>query len=682
LVKKEFTSCDVAAVVRELNERIVNSRVSNIYQLNNKTLLFKLHKSDESDLQLILESGRRLHLTAFDVKKPTTPPAFSMALRKHLRNCRLETVQQHEFDRVVVFGFYTKSGTNKLILELFGEGNVILVGQDNAISQALTYKRMRDREIIRGKTFSFAPSAGANPLRTSEEELKSRLGKAAEVEVVRALARSLSIGGDYSEEVLLRAGVEKDKVCSQLNSDELKRLYLCLIGVLAQVTTGKLQPQIVLDSSGQYADVVPISLKRFEGCGSTGYGSFNEALDCFYARFVAAQEAVSNVQVDQLKRETERLKRMIAEQEGTLVDTEANADKERKAGDAIYAHFSLFQTVMDRFLSSKQEGRNWETVIAELKQGKDQSASAGLVFESFDGKRQVLGVNLEGVRVGLDLKLTLFENAAVHYDRSKKAKQKMLSIKEAIEESRGKLVDTGKKLEAAESSERTRSAEMMEKAAERRVRKKAWFEKFRWFVSSDGFLVVGGKDAVSNEVLVKKYVEDGDVVFHADIVGAPFVTVRTDGKNLTEQALREAGQFAAAYSRGWREGFGSVDVYWVKPEQLSKTGPSGESVGHGAFAVSGQRNWQRGVALKLAVGVVLEHDELRFVGGPVDAVKAKTDVFATVVPGEKKGKEIARDVLGALALKVSKDVKEKVLRASVEQVREFIPFGLGTVLEG
>ena len=681
-MKKEFTSCDVAAVVRELNERIVNSRVSNIYQLNNKTLLLKLHKSDESDLQLILEAGRRLHLTAFDVKKPGTPPAFSMALRKHLRNCRLETVEQHEFDRVVVFGFYTKSGTNKLILELFGEGNVILVNQDNAISQALTYKRMRDREIIRGKSFCFAPSAGVNPLRMSEEELTSRLGKAAEVEVVRALARSLSIGGDYSEEVLLRAGVEKDKVCSQLSADELRRLYLCLSEVLAQVTTGKLEPQVVLDSSGQYADVVPISLKRYEGCGSTGYGSFNEALDCFYARVVAAQEAVSNVQVDELKRETERLKRMIAEQERTLVDTEANADKERKAGDAIYAHFSLFQSVMDRFLSAKQEGRNWETVIAELKQGKGQSASAGLVFESFDGKSQTLSISLEGLRVGLDLKLTLFENAAVHYDRSKKAKQKMLSIKEALEESRGKIVDTGKNLEAAESSERTRSAEMMEEAAERRVRKKAWFEKFRWFVSSDGFLVVGGKDAVSNEVLVKKYVEDGDVVFHADIVGAPFVTVRTDGKSLSEQALREAGQFAAAYSRGWREGFGSVDVYWVKPDQLSKTGPSGESVGHGAFAVSGQRNWQRGVALKLAVGVVLEHGELRFVGGPVDAVMAKTDVFVTVVPGEKEGKEIARDVLGALVSKVSKDVKEKVLRASVEQVREFIPFGVGRVLEG
>jgi hypothetical protein len=223
---------------------------------------------------------------------------------------------------------------------------------------------------------------------------------------------------------------------------------------------------------------------------------------------------------------------------------------------------------------------------------------------------------------------------------------------------------------------------MMEEAAGRRVRKKAWFDKFRWFVSSDGFLVVGGKDAVSNEVLVKKYVEDDDVVFHADIIGAPFVTIRTEGKNLTEQALREAGQFAAAYSRGWREGFGSVDVYWVKPDQLSKSGPSGESVGHGAFAVSGQRNWQRGVTLKLAVGVVFEDGELLFVGGPVDAVRAKTEVLVTVVPGERKGKEIARDVLGALALKASRDAREKVLRASVEQVREFIPFGVGRVLEG
>ncbi len=127
--------------------------------------------------------------------------------------------------------------------------------------------------------------------------------------------------------------------------------------------------------------------------------------------------------------------------------------------------------------------------------------------------------------------------------------------------------------------------------------------------------------------------------------------------------MSEAGEFAAAFSRAWREGFGSVDVYWVKPEQLSKGGPSGESVGHGAFVVRGQRNWMRGVKLELAVGVVLEaNGSIQFVGGPVGAVKAKTEAYVTVVPGDLSGKELLKLVLKVLASKVSKEAARKNLK--------------------
>ncbi len=676
MLKKEFSSFDVTAVVRELRERILNSRVSNIYQPNQKTVLLKLHRTDESDLRLILESSRRLHLTSYDLEKPSTPPSFCMALRKYLRNCWILSIEQHEFERVVVFGFRTKSGNLRLILELFGDGNIILVDQDNRISQALTYKRMRDRQVIRGETFSFAPSAGRNPLEISEEDLKTRLSDAGSTEVVRALARSLSIGGNYSEEVLFRAGVKKDKPCSELNENETAELFHSLRELLTQVTEGPLQPRIVLDASGGFADVVPIVLKRYEGVEFLPYRSFNEALDDFYARIIAVEEIIDNVHVDELKREAERLKRMIAEQEEVLRDTEGKAENERKIGDAIYAHFNDLQAIMDRFLMARQNGKGWESIIQEVKQNKK------VMFESFESKSQIIRLSVNGLMFGLDLKRTLFENASEHYEQGKKAKQKLVSIREALEDSRKRLAEAEKKVEATEIPERTRNVEALQKIAERKVKQKEWYEKFRWFNTSDGFLVVAGKDAVTNEVLVKKHVERDDVVFHADIVGAPFVIVKTGGKKPSEQALREAGQFAAAYSRGWREGFGSVDVYSVRPEQLSKSGPSGESVAHGAFFVGGQRNWQRGVALKLAIGVVIENDELRFVGGPVDAVRAKTQSIVVIVPGQESGKEIAKNVLVALAAKVSKEFRDKVLKSSVEQVREFIPYGKGRVLEG
>ena len=194
----------------------------------------------------------------------------------------------------------------------------------------------------------------------------------------------------------------------------------------------------------------------------------------------------------------------------------------------------------------------------------------------------------------------------------------------------------------AEELKSLKPAEIMEALSKRKVEmeNKEWYEKFRWFISSDGFLVVAGKDTVSNEVLIKKYTTQEDVVFHAEITGSPFVVVKAEGKPISEQALREAGEFAASFSRAWRENLGTADVYWVKVDQLSKSGPSGESVPHGAFFVVGKRNWMRNIPLRVAVGIIVG-EETSFVGGPVDAVKAKTKAYVVIVPGDINGQRVA-----------------------------------------
>ncbi|MDI6806070.1 MAG: NFACT family protein, partial [Candidatus Bathyarchaeia archaeon] len=237
--KKEFTSFDVAAVVRELKNVIGNSRVNNIYQLDSKTLLFKLHIPNKPALRLILEAGRRLHSTSYATEKPIVPPAFCMALRKYLRNAILTSAEQYEFERVVVLNFKSKIGDLRLVLELFGDGNIILVNNEGKILHALTYKRMRDRNILRNETFAFAPSTGKNPFKISREELAVALRGFGNVEVVRAAARSLGIGGVYSEEILLRAGIEKTKPCNKLSDSEFHAFFNCLQSLLLQVSNGK-----------------------------------------------------------------------------------------------------------------------------------------------------------------------------------------------------------------------------------------------------------------------------------------------------------------------------------------------------------------------------------------------------------------------------------------------------------
>jgi predicted ribosome quality control (RQC) complex YloA/Tae2 family protein len=675
LRKKEFTSFDVAVAVHELKEAIADSRVNNIYQLNEKTVILKLHKTDKPPLRLVMEAGRRLHLTAYALKPPKTPPAFCMALRKYLRGAWVENVEQYEFERVVAIHFKTKTGAMQLILELFGEGNIILTGEKGEILQAMVFKRMRDRNIVRNEVFQFPPAMGRNPFQVARSELEEALKDAGDVEVVRALARFLGVGGFYAEEILLRANVDKTTLCNTLGSGEVGAIFDELQGLLSAVSGFKTEPQIILDEVGSFMDVAPFKLKRYEAFKSKSYGSFNEALDEFFLRATAKETAVASVEMDKLTREAERLKRIIAEQETALREDENKAERDRQIGDAVYAHSSEFQAFLGKFADAKREGKDWNILISEIMAAKKES-----FVESFDSRNLLANVCVDDLRFSLNLRRTLYENAAEYYERGKKAKQKSAGALVALEETRGKLAELEQKIRKAEEQKAVKPKEVMEELVKRKVKRKEWYEKFRWFTSSDGFLVVAGKDAVSNEVLVKKYADADDPVFHAEVAGAPFVVVKAEGKAASEQALREAGEYAASFSRAWREGAGSADVYWVNPSQLTKSGPSGESVPHGAFAVNGKRNWMRNVPLKIAIGVV-EGEQTRFVGGAVEAVKAKTKVYVTLVPGDAAGKEFLKQILQALALQLPKEQREKVGKAPIERVREFVPYTKGRLVK-
>lgn len=680
--KKEFTSFDVAAVVRELREAILDSRVNNVYQLDAKTVLLKLHKANQPALALVLEAGRRLHLSSYALEKPSTPPAFCMALRKYLRNSMLKNAKQYEFERVVVFSFSTSTneGEIKLVVELFGDGNVVLVNENEVILQALSYKRMRHRDIMRGEPFAFAPPSGKNPMMISRRELCEGLKEFGDLAVVRAVVRFLGVGGVYAEEVLLRSGIDKNRSCGTLDDVAVNAIFENLNALLSRVASDKLEPNVVINETDTFADVLPLRLELYATFKQQAYATFNEALDEFYTRVKAIEKATAGVEVDELETEAERLKRMIESQAKTVAEAENKAERDRRIGDTIYANIVEFQTMLDRFSMAKQTGKNWHELVAEVLAEKEAGLKPSPFFESFDTKNLMINVCVDGLQFGLEVRRSLFENAAVFYERGKHARQKLEGAKAALEDSRKKLGEVEAKIRITGELEQDKPAEAIEELVKRKIKSKEWFEKFRWFVSSDGFLVVAGKDATSNEVLVKKHTEPDDIVFHADVLGAPFVVIKTEGKAVTEECLRQAGEFAAAFSRGWREGFASVDVYWVKPQQLSKGGPSGESVGHGAFVVRGERNWLRGTPLKLAIGVAFKEGR-KFTGGPIDAVKAKTDAYVSVVPGDASGKELLRHVLKALSLKLPKDLQAEVLKASVEEIREFIPFGRARILE-
>ncbi|NLE05985.1 MAG: fibronectin-binding domain-containing protein [Crenarchaeota archaeon] len=631
---------------------------------------------------LVLEAGRRIHLTSYSLEKPKEPPAFCMTLRKYLPGSWLVNIEQYEFERIAIIQIKTKTGLMHLIIEFFGEGNIILTGEKNEILQALFFKRMRDRNIVRNEVYQYPPSSGKNPYKVTKEELKDSIKVSGEAEIVRCLVRFLGLGGIYSEELLQRANIEKTKLCSEIVDSEIDSIFSNLQGLFTSVSAENLCPQIILDEKDAFVDVIPFKLKRYETYKIQSYETFSKALDEFYVRVTVAEKAAAGVDVGQFRREAERLKRMISEQERALQEGERKIERDKHIGDIIYAHLSDLQALLEKFVSVRNHGGDLTAVITQVVDSKKAGSYPEIFYESFDGRNLSIIVKVDEQQFGLSLRKSIYENAASFYDRGKVVKQKGLGVNVALDDSRKKLVEIEKQLSKVEALKTAAPAEALEDLESRRVKSKEWFEKFRWFKSSEGFLVVAGKDSVSNEVLIKKHADLYDAVFHADIMGSPFVVIKTEGKEPGESTLKEAGEYAAAFSRAWRENMGAADVYWVKPEQLSKSGPSGEFVAHGAFAVSGKRNWLRGTPLKMAIGIILYDDqEAEFIGGPVDAIKTKTKINVTLTPGDQTGKDFLKAILRSLLLQLPKEQREKLGKTSIESIREFVPYTKGRMLQ-
>jgi len=184
-----------------------------------------------------------------------------------------------------------------------------------------------------------------------------------------------------------------------------------------------------------------------------------------------------------------------------------------------------------------------------------------------------------------------------------------------------------------------------------------WFEAYRWTISSEGFLILGGRDARTNDQLVKKHLKEGDRYGHADVHGAPSTVIK-DGARASDITLREACEFALAYSKAWSAGLASGSAYWVLPEQVSKQAESGEFLPRGAFVIRGKRNYIHDLPVRIAVGEVEVEGHRKIMGGPVTAVGARSARYVVLAPGKGDREAITRKLASVFAVPI-----EEIARA-------------------
>jgi predicted ribosome quality control (RQC) complex YloA/Tae2 family protein len=257
------------------------------------------------------------------------------------------------------------------------------------------------------------------------------------------------------------------------------------------------------------------------------------------------------------------------------------------------------------------------------------------------------------MKVEFNLSKSVDENAGRYFDLSKKAKRKLEGAKKALQDSKDKL--------KALLSQEDKFWKEYDKKQEKSNRKIEWYEKFHWFFSSQDFLCIGGRDATSNEIVIKKHTDPNDLVFHTDMAGSPFFVIK-DGQKAGQETLDETAQAVACYSKAWKLGHATADVFWVKPEQVTKKAQSGENLGKGSFMAYGKTTYIH-PKLEFAIGLV----EDQIIGGPVESVKSKTKDFIIVISGREKKSATA------------KRIKSLLKGGDLDDVIKFLPSGGATL---
>jgi predicted ribosome quality control (RQC) complex YloA/Tae2 family protein len=721
--KRELSSVDLAALVTELRG-YTGAKVDKAYLYGDDLLRLRMRDFDTGRVELFVEVGdvKRAHVAAPEhvPDAPGRPPNFAMMLRNRIQGADFAGVEQYEFDRILTFEFERDDADTTIVAELFGQGNVAVLDETGRVVRALETVRLKSRTVAPGSQYEY-PASRLNPLDVSRDAFERRM-RESDTDLVRTLATQLNLGGLYAEELCSRAGVEKTRSIDEATDEDYAAIYDAIDGLAADLREGAFDPQVyseppdeeVRDEGtggaggetdgvgedgpvGRVVDATPFPLVERERANlhATAYDSFNAALDdYFYSLDRSADEPDEGDERPDFAEQIAKHERIIDQQEGAIEGFERQAQAEREKAESLYANYELVDEILSTVRSAREQGVPWDDIEARLAEGADQGIPAAEAVRGIDGADGTVTVAVDGTEVTLDVSTGVEKNADRLYTEAKRIEEKKEGALAAIEDTREELAAIRRRRdewEAADAEEAGEGGDEDEDDEDREIdwlsrssipirQDEQWYERFRWFHTSDGFLVIGGRNADQNEELVKKYTNKHDLFFHTQAHGGPVTILKATGPSepsrdveIPESSREEAAGFAVAYSSVWKDGRGADDAYMVTPDQVSKTPESGEYIEKGGFVIRGDRTYYRDVPARVAVGVACE-PETRVLGGPPSAIRPRVETAVELEPGRYAPNDMAKMLYREFRERFAdQSFVRKV--ASPDRIQEFLPPG-------
>ena len=396
---------------------------------------------------------------------------------------------------------------------------------------------------------------------------------------------------------------------------------------------------------GQIEDFAPVTLMSHDDMEVKRFDTLSEVVEAFMAQISDAEE---EAYVDP---EIEKLQRRISKQEETLEEYRVQCEELRRKAESLYTDYQNANNLLT-VLNEQSQKLTWD----KLKEG----AMKIPFVVSIDPSKNIVVGTFAGEEVSLDYTKGIDANASDIYQKGKDIGEKAKRAQEALDESKADLVKKQKGFDKAKALA----------AGKAQPTKQFWFERYKWFISSGGRLVIAGKDAHSNDNVVKKHLKDGDLYAHADVHGAPSVVIK-DGAKADVSELRQACNFALAQSKAWVAAMPEGSAFWVYPDQVSKTPNPGEFVPRGAFIIRGKRNYEYHLPMELYVGEIEYQNARKVMCGPAECFEG-CEKYVVIHPGRGKSGRKANEL--AKKFEVPEEEISRILPpGDVEVVREVWP---------
>ncbi|MEM3403278.1 MAG: ribosome rescue protein RqcH [Nitrososphaeria archaeon] len=590
---------------RWLNASLKDYYVNNVYWITGNTLLIRLHHPSKPEKRLVIDSGKSIWVTEskLEDETDTTPSQF----RKRLLRGKIKSIEQVGTERILFISL-VGSEAKKLVTEFFGNGNIILLDEQDVILEALEYYDTRHRSIRKMSKYTLPPERGLDPLKIDEESIKPILEY--DEDFRKWIGNKLALPKKFIDIIPKQLKVPPGTTGRQLKPNILPEL----VEIIHKFFDEKeLTPTLIVQGD----NIVGFTIYKVENgqYATREVKDINQAIDVIYTKAILEQK--NRTLLQPLHKAEERLKSTI----GQLLD-----EKERL-------------NVECRMLTDIATSLRENIVLYYQSQSlfEEKLKPAKLIIED-DTKKLILKNYKFDFEDSNPLK-----TASEIFGTAKELLQKIDKIDESINNLKEELDRLEEKIKLKEETISKKHKKAFEKE---------WFERYRWFYTSDGFLSIGGRDASSNEAIVKKHLEENDIIFHAEFTGAPFFIVK-DGRKATEASIKETATAAVAFSNLWKFGTALGEAYWFYKDQISKKAPSGQYIARGAFMITGKRNYIKNLPLELAVGIVKVKDHYTVICGPKEAIKKSTDHIVLIVPGREDKNSVAKKIKAVLSEKMA-----------------------------